>query len=59
MEQSITQAQAKRIFALANGKLDVVKKIINEFGYSQSMDVKKKDYDAICKKVEEESKKEQ
>ena len=59
MEQSITQAQAKRIFALANGKLDIVKKIINEFGYSQSMDVKKKDYDAICTKVEEESKKEQ
>lgn len=52
MEQPITQQQAKRMFAIANGKNDVVKSVLGKYGYNASADVLKKDYDKICAEIE-------
>lgn len=48
----ISEAQAKRIFALAHGNNDAVKAIIGKYGYTSSKEIKKADYEAICKEVE-------
>ncbi|MDY3922725.1 MAG: hypothetical protein SOZ22_00045 [Ezakiella sp.] len=45
----ISQAQAKRMFALAKGDNDIVKEAMEAYGYKgASSDVKKVDYNAIC-----------
>ncbi|AFK87440.1 MULTISPECIES: hypothetical protein [Thermoanaerobacterium] len=49
---TITQKQAKRMFALANGDNDLVKNIIGKYGYEHSTDVKKTDYEKICNEIE-------
>ena len=48
----ITKAQAKRIYALANGDVDLCKKIIGKYGYKKSDEVKVSDYEKICKEIE-------
>lgn len=48
----ITEGQAKRLFAICKGNTAGLKKILLEYGITSSKDVKKKDYDAIVKKVE-------
>lgn len=50
---AISKAQAKRMFALAEGNQDLVKKVLGDFNYDKSSDVKKTDYEAICKRIEE------
>ena len=54
-EQSdtISTAQAKRMFALAGGNADVVRDVLTTFGYKNSTDVKRSEYDQICKVIEE------
>ena len=52
-ERKITEAQAKRFFALGKGNKDLVIEIIKSHGYSSSRDVLVKDYEAICKEIEE------
>ncbi|ORX23368.1 hypothetical protein BVF91_05930 [Thermoanaerobacterium sp. PSU-2] len=49
---TITQKQAKRMFALANGDNDLVKNIIGKYGYEHSTDVRKTDYEKICAEIE-------
>jgi hypothetical protein len=54
-DSTITEGQQKRIFALANAAkvhTDAVKTIILEHGYTSSKDIKVKDYDVICEKVQ-------
>lgn len=53
-ERKITEAQAKRFFALGKGNKDLVIEIIKSHGYSSSRDVLLKDYEAICKEIEEQ-----
>jgi hypothetical protein len=48
----ISEAQAKRMFALSKGNADLVKTILTKHGYEHSRDVKKADYEAICKEIE-------
>jgi len=48
----ITKAQAKKIYALANGDVDLCKKIIGKYGYKKSDEVKVSDYEKICKEIE-------
>jgi len=48
----ISEPQAKRLFAISQGKNEIVKEIIVKFGYASSKEIKKKDYDAICKEIE-------
>ncbi len=50
---TISKAQAKRMFALAKGNSDIVKQVINEYGYDKSDQVKKIEYDEICVKIEQ------
>lgn len=55
---TINEKQLKRMFALSKpskeGKPqnDLVKEVLNKYGYSGSKDVKKMDYDKICKEIE-------
>lgn len=49
---TISKAQAKRIFAIAQGNLDVIRQVLDKYGYKGSEDIKKTDYDKICNEVE-------
>jgi hypothetical protein len=49
----ISTAQAKRMFALAGGNEAIVRAAIEAVGYLHSKDVKKSDYDAICKAIQD------
>jgi hypothetical protein len=48
----ISQAQAKRMFAMSKGNDALVKEKIGAYGYTISTDVKKTDYDKICAEIE-------
>ena len=48
---TISVAQAKRMFALAKGNADIVRAMLNQYGYDRSEQVKKTEYDAICNKI--------
>ena len=49
---TISGAQAKRMFALAKGDADLVKVILESYKYEKSAEVKKTDYEKICKEIE-------
>jgi len=49
---TITKPQAKRMFALAKGNADIVRAVLDEYEYSSSSEVKKTEYDEVCKKIE-------
>ena len=50
---TITQKQAKRMFALAKGDQSIVRGVLDMFGYKNSTDVKKTEYDKVCEAIEE------
>lgn len=50
-EGTITESQAKRMFAIA-GNPQIVQDILIAEGYKKSTDVKKTEYDRICKELE-------
>ena len=61
VDGTITQKQAKRMFALAKGNADIVKRAMTENGYpenARSMEVQKLDYEKICNRIEELAKEE-
>ena len=45
------------MFSLAGGNLELVKKTMIKYGYTASEDVRKDDYEKICKEIEEQAKK--
>jgi len=49
----ISEAQAKLLFAKSNK--DIVKRVIEEFGYEKTIQIQKKDFDDILKKVVDEA----
>lgn len=49
----ITKAQAGRIYAISGGNADICTTVLKQFGYNKSTEIQKKDYDEICKLVEE------
>lgn len=51
-EQPISQAQAKRMFGIAQGNNNLVREVLNKYNYKSSSDVAKKDYEAICDEIE-------
>lgn len=53
---TISKAQAKRMFALAEGDADLVRTVIKEYKYDKTSEVKKTEYDEICSKIESETK---
>ena len=52
--KTITLAQQKRLFALANGNNDVVKNVIGRYKYTKTEQIKMSDYDKICTEIESE-----
>ena len=52
-EGTISKAQAKRMFALAKGNAEIVKQVLNDYGYEKSEQVEKIKYDEICSKIEQ------
>lgn len=50
----ISEAQAKRMYAISGGDADLCKKIITKYGYKSSKEVNWEDYEAICDEVVEE-----
>jgi hypothetical protein len=48
---TISVAQAKRMFALANGQAEIVKAVLDEYGYQKSSEVKKSEYEEVCNKI--------
>lgn len=52
----ISEAQAKRLFAIGKGNHDMIKVVLKGFGYEHSKDIKREDYEAICKTVEDKNK---
>jgi hypothetical protein len=58
-EDYITPAQVKRIFAIAGNagiSTEQARDIIKASGYSSTKQIRQKDYETICKKIEEEDK---
>jgi len=53
---TISTAQAKRMFALAEGDQDIVRQILDKYGYQSTKDVKKIDYDKMCTEIENAAK---
>jgi hypothetical protein len=50
---TISDAQAKRIFALSQGSNELVKNIINKYSYSATKDISIHDYNEICNEIEQ------
>lgn len=50
----ISEAQAKRMYAISGGDAELCKKVIAKYGYKSSKEVKWEDYEAICDEVVEE-----
>ena len=48
----ISEAQAKRLFAMSGGDQEMVRLVINAHGYTSSRDILKKDYDVIANEIE-------
>jgi hypothetical protein len=53
---TISTAQAKRMFALAEGDQEIVRQILDKYGYQSTKDVKKIDYDKMCTEIENAAK---
>ena len=49
---TISEAQGKRMYAISKGDADLCKEAIGMFGYENSKEVMKHDYDEICKYIE-------
>lgn len=49
----ISIPQAKRMFAIAKGSEEIVRQVLDEYGYTHSKDVARDDYDAICNAIAE------
>ena len=49
---TISEAQAKRLFAIAKGNDELVKQVCTARGYHSSRSILKKDYNAICEEVQ-------
>lgn len=50
----ISKEQAKRMYAIAKGNVELIKGVMKEFGYEKSEEVKRSDYDKICTRIEEQ-----
>lgn len=54
VDKTISLAQQKRLFAISKGKNDVIKKIIQEYNYEKTEEIKMSDYEEICTKIQAE-----
>lgn len=54
---TISQAQAKRMYAIAKGNQDALTEVMNKYGYKSSTEIKKTDYEKMCEELEAINKK--
>lgn len=50
--KKISEAQAKRLFAIGGGDIDMLRIVCNKYGYQNSKDILEKDYERIVNEVE-------
>ena len=50
----ISEAQRKRLYAIANGNNEVAKKVLARYGYDSSEKIRVQDYEQICTEIESE-----
>lgn len=50
--KKITEAQRKRLFAIANGNNEVAKRVLARYKYEKTEDILMKDYGKICDEIE-------
>jgi hypothetical protein len=55
--QKISEAQAKRLFALSNGNKELVKSVIEKYNYKSTKEISTHDYETIAKEIETLAKK--
>ena len=55
-EDTITEPQQRRMFAISGGNATAVKKVLLRHKYTESKEVKRSEYNAICKEIEKEVK---
>lgn len=53
-EKTITSAQRKRLFAIGNGNNEVIKRVLERYGYEKTEQIKVTDYEEICTEIEAE-----
>jgi len=53
-KKTITGAQAKKMFELARGNAELVKQILEPYGYTKSKEILVENYDAICGEIRSE-----
>ena len=51
---AISEAQGRRLFAIAHGNRNVIQQVIEEYGYQDSRKIVRADYEPICAKIEAE-----
>ena len=51
--KTISQAQRKRLFAIANAREDVIREVIFKYGYDKTEQIKMSEYEKICNEIEE------
>lgn len=50
--KTISNAQGKRIFAIAGGNEDIVRKNLQKYGYQGTQEIKMSEYDKFCGEIE-------
>lgn len=50
----ISEAQRKRLYAIANGNNEVAKRVLSRYKYENSEQIKVSDYEKICSEIEAE-----
>jgi molecular chaperone DnaK (HSP70) len=50
----ISEAQIKRMFAIAKGDKDIIQRVLDKCGYEKEADVYKSDYNDVCALIEAE-----
>ena len=53
-KKTITAAQAKKMFELARGNAELVRQILEPYGYTKSKEILVENYDAICSEIRSE-----
>ena len=48
----ITESQAKRMYALAKGDVEILKKVLSQFDFTSSKEVTKDKYNSICELIQ-------
>jgi len=51
---TISEAQSKRMFAIAKGNKEVIQKVLDKLGYKKESDVYKSDYNDVCSLIKAE-----